>query len=84
MTTARDELDRLLSALEARMPALAGEDYFDDATFWPRFWRLARPIEQHAPPADLHHVRRRLSAILGAWGLVMSDEHGRPLDDLAA
>jgi hypothetical protein len=80
----RNELDRLLTALEARMPALAGEEYFDDDTFWPRFWRLARPIEQAAFGPDHGHVLRRLSALLGAWGLVMSDEQGHPLDDLAA
>lgn len=84
MPTSRDELDRLLTALEARMPVLAGENFFDDATFWPRFWRYARPLYDAAAPADRPHLRRRLSAMLGAWGLVMSDEHGRPCDDLAA
>jgi hypothetical protein len=83
MPMSRQELDRMLGVLEQRMPALAGAA-FDDATFWPIFWRLARPIEEFAGPGERDYIRNRFSEILGRYGLITCDHTGRPLDARAA
>lgn len=83
MPLSRQEVDRMLDVLEGRMPGLAGSA-FDEATFWPLFWRMAQPIEEAAGPGEREYIRNRFSALLGRYGLVTCDRNGRPLDARAA
>lgn len=64
-----------LKALEERMPALLAQ-YPHDAQFWPVFQALAGEIEAGAGDYQRAKVRHRLSCILGAQGVIPSDNVG--------
>lgn len=75
MALSRPELEQRLNALEKQMPALL-EANPDDADFWPAFAGIAEDIEESASAADSEFVRARIDCILGAAGLIPSDNEG--------
>ena len=74
MTKSRAELDKLLADLEAELPAIEAETDADG--FMETFAREAEIIERAAGPADVEHVRSRVSCMLASRGLIPGDSEG--------
>jgi len=72
----REQLDALLTKLEAELPAMAqaceGEDRFDRCVFEGE----ADAILASAGPADRDYVREKLQCMSASLGLIPSDHEG--------
>jgi hypothetical protein len=75
MATTRDELVRMLDELEAKLPGLIAE-YEQDGDFWNAFAGEADVIQDSASADDAAYVSGRIDCMLGAQGLIPSENEG--------
>ena len=74
-TNTRIELDSLLGALEASLPAIIQRNPVDE-DFWSIFAGDAGVIERAASPEDSGHVRGRLDCMLKNEGMIPGESEG--------
>lgn len=71
----RAELDSLLGALEASLPAIIQRNPVDE-DFWSIFSGDAGAIERAASPEDSGHVRGSLDCMLKDQGMIPGESEG--------
>jgi hypothetical protein len=74
-TNTRIELDSLLGALQASLPAIIQRNPADE-DFWSIFSGDAGMIERAASPEDSAHVRGRLDCMLKDEGMIPGENEG--------
>lgn len=75
MAKTREELTKMLDELEAKLPAMI-QEYSDDGDFWSAFAGEADDIQDNAGSDDAAFVSGRIDCILGAQGLIPSENEG--------
>lgn len=74
----REELDAMLAALEAEMPALIAKHAEEGDFDFCEFAGHADHIEDSAGPDDREYVHGKIQCLLGSAGLIPSDNEGEP------
>jgi hypothetical protein len=73
MVKSREELTKLLDALDGRMPFLIQANP-GEVEFWQAFWRASDLIVEDAGPFDYDWLLIRFDRILESHGKVPSDD----------
>lgn len=75
MAISREQATLLLLHLEDELPVML-KHHPQEADFWPMFDRKAAQILEHVGPEHYEFARSHINCLLGAAGLVPSDNEG--------